>query len=235
MDIRLISMIERSISAHDIVSFENLITLASFERAINREISTNIVRRVCTILLESLEREVLVDTIGFMSDVFESYFNIIPVEYFPDVEPMLLISIMSIFHKNKMTQIDISDGKSSWAQCTELVRFIQDEFKLRMNLEHHLLYLIEIFYNNDILLWKKQNNVKDDKEEITDENGWTCLHWACYNNMHRVALWLLDSGANADAKTRDGKLPRELVPAQINVSIHTSECLLMDMLEAYES
>jgi len=40
-------------------------------------------------------------------------------------------------------------------------------------------------------------------EKVTDFDkwGWTALHWAVYYGQDKMALWLLENGADANAKT----------------------------------
>lgn len=57
-----------------------------------------------------------------------------------------------------------------------------------------------------------------------DSRGHTALHFAAEKNHHKVVEWLIDKGANKDAKTNSGHTP--LCLAVINAAITSAGSLL---------
>jgi ankyrin repeat protein len=47
-------------------------------------------------------------------------------------------------------------------------------------------------------------------------NGWTCLHWACKRNHYDVVKYLLEVGAQVDAKNFDGRTAQSYANSQIS-------------------
>lgn len=73
----------------------------------------------------------------------------------------------------------------------------------------------------------QQHIINPEKAETKDENGWSCLHWACYAGRTDVIRLLHSSaGIALDAKTKTGDTALHIVSRQNNVEVFQ---VLLDM------
>jgi ankyrin repeat protein len=52
---------------------------------------------------------------------------------------------------------------------------------------------------------------------MTDAAGWTALHWASARVWPKLATWLLERGADASARAKDGATPMEIIGRELSV------------------